>query len=77
MFQIFVSIEVLNKGIYSGLLKYKSSSLLCFNCAYIYVFLFKQLFYNTIYGGKQKYAILLNNNFVSSTIWVVFVLAAW
>lgn len=43
----------------------------------IYVFLFKQLFYNTIYGGKQKYAILLNNNFVSSTIWVVFVLAAW
>lgn len=38
MFQIFVSIEVLNKGIYSGLLKYKSSSLLCFNCAYICFF---------------------------------------
>lgn len=32
---------------------YQSSTLLCFNCAYI-CFLCKQLFYNTIYGGNRN-----------------------
>lgn len=32
---------------------YQSSTLLCFNCAYI-CFLCRQLFYNTIYGGNRN-----------------------